>query len=89
MVSLSADFIKMKYMWMFIFMALPLLGIAYVSWHLWTLVPLSHTFRVLLITLLIASFLLLFCNLVYYILSAVVPTIPELIQPVCQLIERL
>lgn len=49
-------------MWMFIFMALPLLGIAYVSWHLWTLVPLSHTFRVLLITLLIASFLLLFCN---------------------------
>jgi hypothetical protein len=62
MVSLSADFIKMKYMWMFIFMALPLLGIAYVSWHLWTLVPLSHTFRVLLITLLIASFLLLFCN---------------------------
>lgn len=50
-------------MWLFIFMALPLLGIAYVSWHLWTLVPLSHTFRVLLIVLLIASFLLLFCNL--------------------------
>ena len=71
MLSLSPNFVKMKYMWMFFIMALPLLGIAYVSWHLWTLVPLSHTFRVLLIVLLIASFLLLFCNL-----SRMVDTLP-------------
>jgi hypothetical protein len=53
----------MKTMWMLIFMGLPLQGIAYISWHLWVLVPLSGPWRSFLIGLLIGSFLLLFMNL--------------------------
>ena len=48
--------------WMFIFMALPLLGSAYLSWHLWTLLPLPAFWRCVLIVLLVGSFLLLFLN---------------------------
>ena len=48
--------------WMFIFMALPLLGSAYLSWHLWTLLPLPTFWRCVLIVLLVGSFLLLFLN---------------------------
>ena len=49
-------------MWMIIFMALPLLGSAYLSWHLWTLLPLHPLWRCLSIILLIGSFLMLFLN---------------------------
>ncbi len=48
-------------MWM-IFMLLPLLGIAYIGWHIWTMVPLTAFWRILLIGGLLASFLLLFLN---------------------------
>ena len=44
------------------FMVLPLLGIAYISWHLWTLLPLSTVWRLLVLVLLFGSFLLLFLN---------------------------
>ena len=47
---------------MIIFMALPLLGGAYLSWHLWTLLPLHPLWRCLIIGLLIGSFLMLFMN---------------------------
>ena len=50
-------------MWFLIILALPVLGIAYISWHLWTLVPLNVGWRCLLIALLVVSFLLLFVNL--------------------------
>ena len=50
-------------MWMFAFLVLPLLGIAYISWHLWTLIPLPAAWRWTIIGLLIGSFLLMFCNL--------------------------
>lgn len=50
-------------MWMMIFMALPLVGIAYISWHVWTLVPLPRLWRGVLIAIGILSFLLLFANL--------------------------
>ena len=53
----------MKYMWMILFLLLPLLGIAYVGWHVWTLVPLSHWFRIGLIGFGILSFFLIFLNL--------------------------
>ena len=43
-------------------MALPLLGGAYLSWHLWTLLPLHPLWRCLIIGLLIGSFLMLFLN---------------------------
>ena len=50
-------------MWMLLIMALPLAGIAYVSWHLWVLLPLSGLWRAVIIGLLIACFLLLFLDL--------------------------
>jgi predicted MPP superfamily phosphohydrolase len=49
-------------MWMILFMALPLLGSAYLSWHLWTLLPLHPLWRCLAIGLLVGSFLMLFLN---------------------------
>ena len=50
-------------MWMILFLALPLLGLVYVGWHVWTLVPLPAIWRFLLIGLGLASFLMLFLNL--------------------------
>ena len=49
-------------MWMIIFMALPLLGGAYLTWHIWTLLPVPPVWRCLVITLVIGSFLMLFLN---------------------------
>lgn len=48
---------------MIIFMMLPLIGIAYISWHIWTLVPLSALWRCLIIGALISSFIMLFLNI--------------------------
>ena len=53
----------MKYMWILLFMMLPLLGLVYVGWHVWTLVPLPRLWRGALIALGLLSFLLLFANL--------------------------
>ena len=49
-------------MWMMLFMVLPLLGIAYISWHLWTLLPVSTVWKLLVLALPIGSFLLMFLN---------------------------
>ena len=49
-------------MWMIIFMALPLLGGAYLTWHIWTLLPVPPVWRCLVIMLVIGSFLMLFLN---------------------------
>ena len=52
----------MKYMWMLLFLLLPLMGMAYVGWHVWTLVPLSRLMRTVIIVIGVASFLLMFVN---------------------------
>ena len=50
-------------MWMFIFMILPLLAIAYIAWHVWVILPLSALWRSLIIVVGVACFLLLFLDL--------------------------
>jgi predicted MPP superfamily phosphohydrolase len=47
-------------MWMILFMLLPVLGIAYIAWHLWALLPLSALWRLTFIAVGLAAFLLLF-----------------------------
>ena len=44
-------------MWMIIFLLLPLLGIAYIAWHVWCLLPCAWWWRVSAIVLLAGSFL--------------------------------
>ena len=43
-------------------MILPLLGIAYIAWHLWTLLPVASVWKVALILLLVGSFVMMFLN---------------------------
>jgi len=52
----------MKTMWMLFFMVLPLLGIVYVAWHLWVLLPVSTLWKALIIALGIGCFSLLFLS---------------------------
>jgi predicted MPP superfamily phosphohydrolase len=47
----------MKPMWMMIFLLLPLLGIAYIAWHVWCLLPCAWWWKLLAIALLTGSFL--------------------------------
>lgn len=49
-------------MWMLLFMVLPLVGIAYVCWHVWAVLPLATVWKLLIIMVGIACFLLLFVN---------------------------
>ena len=49
-------------MWMLAFTLLPLLAIAYISWHVWCLLPLSWTWKTLAIVLMAGSFLLMFAG---------------------------
>ena len=47
---------------MLLFMVLPLVGIAYVCWHVWAVLPLATVWKLLIIILGIGCFLLLFVN---------------------------
>ena len=47
----------MKTMWMIIFMILPLLGIGYVAWHVWCLLPCAWWWKLLAVVLFVGSFL--------------------------------
>lgn len=49
-------------MWMFIFLLLPVMGIVYIGWHVWTLVPLPAVWRVSIIMAGVLSFLMIFLN---------------------------
>ena len=49
-------------MWMLLFMILPLLGMAYIAWHVWTLLPVATVWKLLLIAAIAGSFLILFLN---------------------------
>lgn len=53
----------MKMMWMLAFTLLPLLAIAYISWHVWCLLPLSWIWKTLIVILLAGSFLLMFAGI--------------------------
>ena len=50
----------MKFMWMMLFFALPLLAMAYIAWHVWTLLPLSAVWKSVIIIIGILCFLTLF-----------------------------
>ena len=50
----------MKAMWMLLFMVLPLIAIAYLSWHVWVLLPMAKIWKAFVILLGVGSFLLLF-----------------------------
>ena len=52
----------MKYMWMLLFFALPFLALAYIGWHVWTLVPLPRLWRVVLIGIGVVCFMMTFLN---------------------------
>ena len=53
----------MKTMWMMTFTVLPLLGILYLAWHIWVLLPVANLWKCLVIGLGIGAFLLMFLNL--------------------------
>ena len=53
----------MKTMWMLTFTVLPLLGILYLAWHIWVLLPVPNVWKCLTIGLGIGAFLLMFLNL--------------------------
>lgn len=48
---------------MILFLLLPVIGLVYIGWHVWVLVPLPAVWRVVIIVLGVLSFLLLFANL--------------------------
>jgi len=50
-------------MWMIVLLLLPLLGMLYIGWHVWLLVPLSPWWRAALLLVGLLSFLMLFLNL--------------------------
>lgn len=52
----------MKYMWMIIFGLLPLLGLAYVSWHVWQVLPFTNPWRWTVTGLGVMMFLMVFLN---------------------------
>lgn len=48
--------------WMLAFILMPILGIVYVSWHIWTLLPLPTMWRGGIVGLFVAAFLLMFAG---------------------------
>ena len=49
-------------MWMILFLLLPLMGIAYVGWHIWTLLPLCWGWKAMIVLLGAACFAMLLLN---------------------------
>ena len=45
--------------WMFLFMVLPFVALAYVGWHVWCLLPVAWGWKLAVIVVMVASFLLL------------------------------
>ena len=50
----------MNMMWAFVFFALPLLGCAYIGWHVWQILPLAAVWRTLVVSRMLAAFSCLF-----------------------------
>ena len=53
----------MKYMWMLIFMVLPLLAIVYIAWHVWAILPWPGIWKAFIIALGLLCFLMLFLSI--------------------------
>ena len=49
-------------MWFLLFMILPFVGLAYVGWHIWVLLPLASIWKGLILTTGVACFFMLFLN---------------------------
>lgn len=49
-------------MWLVLFLVLPLVGIAYVAWHVWLILPFANVLKALLIGVGVASLLSIFLN---------------------------
>ena len=62
-VSLSLKFVRMRSMWMMIFMVLPILAFVYIAWHVWAILPLAAKWKALIILVALLCFLLLFFDL--------------------------
>ena len=50
-------------MWMIVFMVLPFLAIAYVAWHVWTILPLAWVWKTAIVVVGVCCFLMLFLDL--------------------------
>ena len=53
----------MKMIGMLLFMLLPLVAVVYVSWHLWTLLPLNSLWKTVVVAVAVGCFLLLFADM--------------------------
>ena len=61
--NFAANYLKMKkFMWMIVFMVLPLLAIVYLGWHVWVLLPVSPVWKSLLIIAGVLCFSMLFLS---------------------------
>ena len=69
---------KMRFMWMILFMVLPLLAIIYIAWHMWVLLPLPALWKSLILALGIGCFLLLFASV-----ARKLDSLPLLLSQVC------
>lgn len=50
-------------MWMLIFLLLPLTALAYIGWHVWCLLPIGWMWKVVVLALMTAAFLMLFAGI--------------------------
>lgn len=50
----------MKWMWMFVFFVMPLMGLAYALWHIWQVLPLTQGWRWAIVSGAIVAFLSMF-----------------------------
>ena len=53
----------MKFMWMMLFMVLPILALVYIGWHVWAILPCSALWKSLVIIVLLLCFSLLFFSI--------------------------
>ncbi len=53
---------NMQLVWMMAFLVLPILGVIYVSWHIWTLLPLPAVWRGLVVGVFVMTFLLMIAS---------------------------
>ena len=62
-VTLLPKSVRMRSMWMMIFMVLPIMAFVYIAWHVWAILPLAAKWKALIILVALLSFLLLFYDL--------------------------
>ena len=50
-------------LWFLLILAIPLLGVAYVSWHVWVLLPLANMWKATIIAASVVCFFMFFLDL--------------------------